>query len=151
MKRVQDVMTEMVGCCTPDTSLQDAAKMMVDYDCGCIPVIEDPANRSLVGVVTDRDITLRTVAQGRDPLQMRVGEVMSSPVYSVSPETSLDECCRVMEDHQVRRVPVVNGGGCCGIVAQADIATKGGQRRAAKVVQEVSQTNGHEAEAEMAA
>jgi CBS domain-containing protein len=116
------------------------AKLMVEYNCGEIPVVESMETLKPVGVITDRDITCRAVAQGKNPLEMIVAECMSSPCVTVTPETSLEECCRVLEQHQIRRVPVVdNGGILCGMVSQADIATCAPNERTAEVVREVSQ------------
>lgn len=138
--QVKDIMTQNPACCTPDTNLQEVAQMMVENDCGCIPVVESQETMKPVGVVTDRDITCRTVAQGKNPLEMTAGDCISSPLVTVTPDTSVDDCCHVMEENQVRRVPVVDeSGGCCGMVAQADIATQAPKQATAEVVQEVSQ------------
>jgi CBS domain-containing protein len=137
--RVKDIMTTHPVCCTPDTSLQRIAEMMVENDCGEIPIISDAATHMLVGVLTDRDITCRTVARGLNPLAMTAAEVMTTQCISATPETSLDECCRLMEANQIRRIPVVDGeGACCGIVALADIANHAAIENSGEVVQEVS-------------
>jgi CBS domain-containing protein len=134
--KAQDIMTEKPACCTTESNLQQAAQMMVDCDCGEIPVTE---GSRLVGVVTDRDIACRAVAKGRDPLRTTVGEIMSTPVMTVPEDADLDECCRVMEAAQVRRVPVVDrAGNCRGIVSQADIARRGSESKAGEVVRDVS-------------
>ena len=136
---VQELMTKDPVCCRADDSLQSVAKMMVDNDCGCIPVVEDISSKIPVGTVTDRDICCRTVAEGKNPLEMTAGEVMTGNVVTVSPNTSIEECCNLMEDNQIRRILVVdNKGACCGIVAQADIAVNTNARTTAEVVQEVS-------------
>src|SRR5688572_28606376 len=109
--RVKDVMTKSPACCTPDTSLRDVARMMVEYDCGCIPVLEGDKKRKPVGVVTDRDICCRVVAEGRNPLDLTARDCMSSQCVTVNPETSIEECCDLMESNQVRRVPVVDSSG----------------------------------------
>ena len=136
---VNDVMTRDPACCSLETSLEDVAKMMVDCDCGEIPVVENRDGRQLVGVITDRDIVCRIVAKGKNPLQLTARECMSSPVTTVMPATSLDECLRVMEAHQIRRVPVVErSGACCGIISQADIASRTSEHKTAELVREVS-------------
>jgi CBS domain-containing protein len=136
--QVKEIMTASPACCTPDTSLADVAKMMVDHDCGEIPVIHGGDQRP-IGVITDRDITCRVVAQGKNPLQMKARDCMSTPVLTVTPEMSLEECCRIMEEKQLRRVPVVDQrGSCCGIVAQADIVLKAPDRQATEVVKDIS-------------
>ena len=138
--QVKNVMTPDPACCTPDSTLQRVAEMMVENDCGEIPVVENMANMKPVGVITDRDITCRTVAQGLNPLTMTVSDCMTTPCVTVTPDTSLDECCRVLEENQIRRVPVVDAGGaCCGIVALADIAKHAAKRETAEVVKEVSE------------
>lgn len=138
--QVKNVMTPNPACCTPDSTLQRVAEMMVENDCGEIPVVENMASMKPVGVITDRDITCRTVAKGLNPLVMTVGECMTTPCVTVTPDTSLDECCRVLEEKQIRRVPVIDASGaCCGIVALADIAKHAKKREAAEVVKEVSE------------
>jgi len=136
--QVKDIMTDNPACCTPDTSLRDVARMMVDCDCGEIPVV-DTAQRP-IGVVTDRDITCRAVAQGKNPLEMKASDVMSHPVVTVRPDTDIDDACDAMETHQVRRVPVVDDDGrICGIVAQADVARNAPDEETAEMVKDVSQ------------
>ena len=137
--KVRDVMTENPVVCTPDTKLQDVAKMMAEHDCGCIPVVEDQKSRRPVGVVTDRDITCRMVAEGKNPLEATAADCMSTPSVTASPDESVEDCCRKMEESQIRRVPVVDdSGGCCGMVAQADVALKASKEDAAEVVKDVS-------------
>lgn len=136
--RVRDIMSRNVACCTPETSLPEVARMMVDNDCGEIPVVSLTGNP--IGVVTDRDITCRVVAEGKNPLLMEAGDCMTTPCVTVTPETSLDECCEVLESNQIRRVPVVDEmGACCGIVSQADIARNASKSETAKVVKKVSE------------
>ncbi|MGI9035652.1 MAG: CBS domain-containing protein, partial [Pyrinomonadaceae bacterium] len=131
--KVSEAMTENPACCATDTSLQEAARMMAENDCGCIP-ITDMANKP-IGMLTDRDITIRTVAQGKNPLEMIAGEVMTPTVVTITPEMSVEDCCDAMEKNQVRRIAVVDErGAICGMVAQADVANFGSQSQAAKVV-----------------
>ena len=121
--RVDNVMTYNPACCLPDTPLQDVAELMVECDCGEIPVLESRQSMKPVGVVTDRDITCRAVARGLNPLELTARDCMTSPAVTVRTTTDLDECRRLMEHHQIRRVPVVDDRNrCCGIVALADIA-----------------------------
>lgn len=139
--QVIDVMTSNPACCTPGAPLEDVAKMMVDNDCGCIPVVQSEMSRVPVGVVTDRDICTRLVAQGRNPLELTASDAMSANPVTVTPETSLEDCCGVMEEHRIRRVLVVDSeGGCCGVVAQADVAVKASEKKTGEVVQEISKT-----------
>ncbi|MBI4375054.1 MAG: CBS domain-containing protein [Elusimicrobia bacterium] len=138
--KVKDIMTEDPACCTPETRLQDVARMMVEEDCGEIPVVESEQSKKPVGVITDRDIVCRAVAQGKNPLELTAKDCMSSPCVTVKTETSLADCCKTMEDNRIRRVPVIDeGGDCRGIVSQADIAIKGEPRTAAEVVKKVSE------------
>ena len=137
---VQSIMTRDPACCTPSTPLQDVAKMMIDNDCGQIPVVAEGSKRP-IGVVTDRDIVVRLVAQGSNPLEARASDAMSTPCVTVTCDTSLRECCDVMETSQIRRVPVVDANGeLCGIVSLADIALSGQDGKTAEVVKEVSAT-----------
>ena len=139
--QVREIMTVDPACCTPDTRLQDVAQMMVDCDCGAIPVVSDTRSGRVVGIITDRDITCRTVAQGKNPFNLKAGDCMSTDVACVIPGADLKDLERIMEERQVRRVPVVDETGCCcGIVAQADIALNAPKSDTAEVVREISQT-----------
>ncbi len=140
---VKDLMTSDPACCTPDTKLQDVAKLMVENDCGCIPVVENDDTKKPVGMITDRDITCRIVAEGKNPLDLTAREAMSDSVHTVPIGTRLEECLDVMEKNQIRRVAVVdNNGSCCGIIAQADIAERASKHQTAEVVQEISKSAG---------
>jgi CBS domain-containing protein len=113
--------------------------MMIDHDCGEIPVVENKETKLPIGVITDRDIVCRTVARGLNPLDLTAADCMSTPCVTVTPDMSLEECSRIMEENQVRRVPVVDAAGfCCGIVALADIALNAKKNVAGEVVKEVS-------------
>lgn len=137
--RVNDFMTPNPATCAADTPLVDVARLMVKHDCGEIPII-DRDNRHLIGVVTDRDIVCRVVAEGRDPAQTAAGEAMTTPVVCTSPDATLEECSRVMEENRIRRVPVVDDRGLiCGIVSQADIALAAGTKDAGRLVTTLSE------------
>ena len=136
--QVREIMSNHLVCCTPDTPLADVARLMVENDCGQIPVVGSDDRRP-VGVVTDRDIACRAVAKGRNPLDLTARDCMSSPVVTVSANAGVDECCQTMAGRQVRRLPVIDENGeCCGIVAQADIARVASENVAGRVVREVS-------------
>jgi len=138
--QVKDVMTPDPACCTPDTPLDQVARLMVDHDCGAIPVVEDPESLSPVGVVTDRDIATRAVAQGLNPFDTPARDCMTTMVVSVKPDDDVRVCCEKLEQHQVRRAVVVDArGGCCGIVSQADIARMMPEHETAELVKTVSQ------------
>jgi CBS domain-containing protein len=138
--KVKDIMTANPACCTAETPLKDVARAMVEHDCGEIPIVRSRSDKTLIGVVTDRDIVCRMIAEGRNPLEATASDCMSTPVVAVRESTPLEECARIMEESQIRRVPVVNGGGmCCGIVAQADIAKYASRKVVADLVKDVSQ------------
>jgi CBS domain-containing protein len=135
---VKEIMTANPKCCTPETKLAEVARLMVECDCGEIPVVQTLEKMKPVGVVTDRDIICRLVAQGKNPVELCARDCMTSPVVTVRPDMSAEECCKLMEKHQIRRVPVVDEHGqCCGIVSQADLA-KNVPMKLAQVVREVS-------------
>jgi len=144
MKKAKDIMTTNPACCSPENSVEEAAQMMVKHDCGEIPVIESKDNAKLIGVITDRDITCRVVAAGNNPSQTRVRDAMSSPPVTVKGDTSIEDCCRLLEKNQIRRVPVVDQSGhCCGIVSQADIAKTAPREQTAEVLKQVSERSEH--------
>ncbi len=141
---VKEIMSTNPACCKAETSLQEVAKMMVTNDCGCIPVVENNAHNKLIGVITDRDITCRTVAEGKNPLELTAADVMTKKVFTVTPKTSVEDCLNLMETKQIRRVAVIDdAGNCCGIVAQADIAINIGNHKTAELVQKVSEESAH--------
>jgi CBS domain-containing protein len=117
----------------------------VDADCGAIPVIVDEDSQIPRGIITDRDIVCRAVAEGNNPLESKVSDCMSEGVATVPDDMSIEECCGMMERAQVRRVPVVDARGrLCGIVAQADIARRVPQETlAAELVEHVSAPSKH--------
>jgi CBS domain-containing protein len=137
----RDVMTTEPSCCTAAATLDQVAKLMVQNDCGEIPV-EDRAEK-LIGVITDRDIVCRVVADGKNPMAHTAEQYMTQPVISVTPETPLGEIMNTMESHQIRRLPVVDAQGCVvGIIAQADLAWTGREHDVAELVREVSRETG---------
>ena len=138
--QVKDIMTPDPMCCTAQDPLQKAAQLMVECDCGEIPVVDDASAKIPIGVITDRDITCRTVAKGLNPLDMTVGDAMTSPIVSVRPQDSLEDCCNLMEQNKIRRIPVVDDAGkCVGIISLADIALKGPKTESHEVLHEVSE------------
>lgn len=138
--QVKEIMTADPACCIPETTLKEVAQMMVDHDCGEIPVVDNKENKRPIAVITDRDIICRTVARGINPLEISVAGCMTEPCVTVTPDMSVEECGRIMEENKIRRVPVVDAGGsCCGIVALADIALYVRKNVAAQVVKEVSE------------
>ena len=141
--RVDQLMTSDPKCCTPDMSIQEAAQLMIACDCGAIPVVESGDHTKPVGIITDRDIACRAVAEGKHPQQTKVSDCMTPSLACVSPDTSLEECCEIMEKNQLRRLLIADSqGGLRGIISQADIALHAGRNKAAEVVKRVSQPTG---------
>lgn len=137
MNAVSTVMTPNPVACKLHTSVRDVAKMMLDNDCGQIPILDDAG--APIGVVTDRDIALRVVALGGDAMT-QASAVMTTPVKTVQLDSDLDECLALMEKAQIRRVPVVDAAGkLVGVVAVADIARACKDQPTAAVIKEVSQ------------
>lgn len=135
----RDLMTSNPACCTMDTPLPDVARLMVECDCGEIPVVEGNHLKTPVGVVTDRDIVCRAVADGKNPLTLTAGDVMTSPAVTAKEGDHMDNIKGMMETHQIRRVPVVDRTGeICGIVSLADIARREPRREVGEVVRHMS-------------
>ena len=136
MTIVSSVMTPNPAACTINTSVRDVARMMLENDCGQIPVLDDQSRP--LGVVTDRDIALRVVADGGGAMST-AGDVMTSPAQTVRADSDLKDCVCLMEEAQVRRVPVVDAfGKLAGMVALADIALAGKDKATAEIVCQVS-------------
>jgi CBS domain-containing protein len=134
---IRDLMTANPCSIDVDKSVAYAAKMMRDEDVGLAPIVEGDR---LVGTLTDRDIAIRVVAEGKDPAQTTVREVASTNVVTIDPQQDLDEALRLMAQHQVRRLPVVEEDGrLVGVVAQADVAREGDDTQTGQVVQEISE------------
>jgi CBS domain-containing protein len=120
-------------------NLREAARMMAEQDCGCLPIVEDNGSRKLRGVITDRDIACRAVANGMDPETTSVMEVMTPEVATVKPDTPMSKVEELMKERQVRRVPVVTDeGSCCGMIAQADVARTMPDQQVGRVVRNIS-------------
>ncbi|MED0687982.1 CBS domain-containing protein [Anoxybacillus ayderensis] len=133
-------MTRQVATVTPDQSVQEAAQLMNEHNVGAIPVVE---NGKVKGIITDRDITLRTTAQGLTP-STPVSQVMTSDVVTGAPNMSVDEAAKVMAKNQIRRLPIVQNNALCGIVALGDIATNQAYDEAAEqALSEISETSYH--------
>jgi CBS domain-containing protein len=136
-KHISDVMTSNPRGVETSTPVAEAARIMKSEDVGSVPILEGDR---LTGMLTDRDIAIRVVAEGKDPQSTTVGEVASRDVVTVDPQQNLDEALRLMAQHQVRRLPVVEEDGrLVGIVAQADVATQGDDARTGQVVEQISQ------------
>jgi CBS domain-containing protein len=136
-KNVKDVMTSNPATVQADAPVIEAAKIMRDEDTGIAPVVE---NDRLVGTITDRDIAVRVVAEGRDPQSTTVREVASTNLVTVDPQQDLSEALRLMAQHQVRRLPVVEEDGrLVGVVSQADVARESDDASTGELVEEISE------------
>jgi len=135
-RRCREIMTSNVQNATREMTLREVAALMRDGDMGALPVLE---NGKLVGIVTDRDIVVRAIAEGRDS-STPIGDVMTSEIFSVKPDDYLFEAIRLMGDKQVRRIPVINESGeLAGIIAMADIALEmEDEREIAETLEEIS-------------
>ncbi|MDP2314414.1 MAG: CBS domain-containing protein [Pseudomonadota bacterium] len=137
MKTVRDVMTPNPAYCTPTTRVHEVARLMVESDCGSIPVLTSEEDRTPVGTVTDRDIVCRLVAQGRNPLDCEARDCMTTPCVTVPVDSDLNAARDLMMQHRIRRVVVVDENAeCVGIVSLADIVLETGDTN---VVREVSE------------
>jgi CBS domain-containing protein len=135
-KSIRNAMTSNPCSIDAGKSVAYAAKMMRNEDVGIAPIVEGDR---LVGVLTDRDIAVRVVAEGLDPERVKVFEVASRDVVTLDPGQDLDEALRLMARHQVRRLPVVEEDGrLVGVVAQADVAEAADERRTGEVVEQIS-------------
>jgi CBS domain-containing protein len=136
-KGIRDVMTSNPRTIAADKPVAEAAKLMRDEDVGLAPIVEGDR---LVGTLTDRDIAVRVVAEGRDPQSTTVRDVASTDLVTIDPQQDLDEALRLMAQHQVRRLPVVEEDGrLVGVVAQADVARQADDRKTGEVVERISQ------------
>lgn len=137
-RSLSSVMTRNPTCVTENESLERVAKLMVECDCGAIPIVGD--DNRLRGMITDRDIVVRSIAQGKNPADGKVRDVMTSEVWSARENDSLERVTQIMQEHQVRRVPVVNENNeVIGIVAQADVAQTGRDREVGETVERISE------------
>ena len=138
--RCREIMTSNVQTATRDMALREVAVLMRDGDMGSIPVVEDG---KLVGIVTDRDIVVRAIADGKDT-STAVGEAMTTEIFSVRPDDFVFEAIRMMGDKQVRRIPVVDeNGALAGIIAMADVALeREDEREIAETLEEISSGSG---------
>ena len=119
--KVQDVMTSEVKSCRPETSLAVAAVMMLDYDCGALPVVNDESK--VIGMITDRDIAIAAATKARLASEIPVGEVISRKVYSAMPNEDIHAALKTMRHEKIRRLPIVNRDGMLqGILSLNDIA-----------------------------
>jgi CBS domain-containing protein len=142
-KSVRDAMTPSVRTVSPSQSLAEAAEVMKGEDVGSVPVVDEGR---LAGILTDRDIVTRAVAEGRNPETVKVDEIASREVVTIDPEQDLDEALMLMASHRVRRLPVVEEGRLVGMLAQADVAFEAREKKVGETVEEISQPTSTERE-----
>src|SRR5713226_6882444 len=137
----REVMTENPVCCLPTDTVSVAARVMRREDVGPVPVINDEQSKQLIGIVTDRDLAVRVVAEARDPNHTMVSDVMTSTIFACRPEDNLSTAIKAMEVHQIRRIPVVEEDGrIAGIISQGDVAVRIHEpEMTAEMVEEISQ------------
>jgi CBS domain-containing protein len=136
-KTVKDVMTSSLATIDPNTTVAEAARRMAKEDVGPLPVVEGDR---LVGLVTDRDLVVRVLAEGRNPQTTTVRDACSEDIVTVAPEDELDKALAVLAGRQVRRIPVVDGNRLVGIVAQADVAREVESSTVGEIVEEISRS-----------
>jgi CBS domain-containing protein len=132
----RDVMHQGCECIGENDTVLDAAKKLAELDVGSMPICGE--DDRLKGMVTDRDIVVKVLAQGKDPAQTRCGEVGEGTPVWISADASIDDVIRTMSEHQVRRLPVIEDHRLVGIVAQADVATKATEQQTGEVVEAIS-------------
>jgi CBS domain-containing protein len=136
-KKIKESMSSNPRTIDADKSVAAAAKMMKDEDVGLAPIVDGD---KLVGTVTDRDIATRVVAAGKDPESTKVKEIATKDVVTVDPDQDLEEAVRLMAQHQVRRLPVVEEGGrLVGVLAQADVAQDASSEQTGRLVERISE------------
>ena len=135
-RRCREIMTSSVRTASREMSLTEVAVLMRDGDMGALPIVE---GERLVGIVTDRDIVVRAIAEGKD-FSTPIGDIMTTEIYSVKPDDFVFEAIRLMGDKQVRRVPIINeSGALVGIIAMADVALETeDEREIAETLEEIS-------------
>lgn len=141
MTTSRDVMTKNPVCATPDDDVAKVARLMRDNDIGPVPIIESTTSKRLVGIVTDRDLALKVVAEGRDPSTTRVRDVMTEDVVTCRADDEVEDTLQAMSKNQLRRILVVDENDMLvGIIAQADIATRMNEpEKTGEVVKEISE------------
>ena len=137
--KIRDVMTTDPVCCLPEDTAQKAAQVLRDNNVGSVPVVSDHQSRKLVGMITDRDLCLSIVAEGLNPRSTAIEKYISVKPIACRDGENLEHCARAMQQHQVRRIPIVDGAGqCIGIVSQADLALKFKPEKVSQTVAEIS-------------
>ena len=143
MKKCSDIMTRDVVTSTPEATIVDVARLMKNADIGPILIVDNETSNTLVGIVTDRDIVMKVIADGQDARTTRVGEVMSKKLVTCRTDDDVDVAMKSMAQFQLRRIPVVEDNmRLVGIISQADLATRvDAPKKTGEVVKEISQEN----------
>src|SRR6266850_1598284 len=138
--KCSEVMTDNPVCCLLNDLVSQAARVMRSEHIGAIPVVSDERTKEIVGIVTDRDLAIKVVAESRDPNRTTVGEVMTHTIVVCREDDDLSSAIAAMEEYQIRRIPVIDQGGrIVGIISQADVATWLHEpRKTAEMVEEIS-------------
>jgi CBS domain-containing protein len=137
-KKARDVMSDDCTCVGENESVLDAAVKLRDHDVGALPICGD--DDRLKGMLTDRDIVVKVLAQGKDPASVKAGELGQGDgeTVTIGADDSIDEALRTMKDHAVRRLPVIDGTECIGIVSQADLAKEIDEKKVGELVEAIS-------------
>jgi len=140
--KIREIMSRDPACCVLSDSAQTVAKILCDRNIGSMPVLADQQSRKLVGMITDRDLCCSVIAQGLDPKTTQIEKLISFPPMSCRDGENIETCERLMQEHQVRRVPIVDAEDrVIGIVSQADLALHDKAERVSKTVAEISKTS----------
>ena len=140
-KKCRDVMTEDLVFCTPGDTVSEVARMMKQEDIGPVLIVDNKQSKTLVGIVTDRDLAIKVVGEGRDPNNTKVEDVMTRKLVTCHADDNVENAMKAMAQYQLRRIPVVDENmKLVGIISQADVATRVDEpERTAEVVREISQ------------
>ncbi|MDX6406535.1 MAG: hypothetical protein QOH70_3990 [Blastocatellia bacterium] len=138
--KCREVMTDNPVCCLPNDSVSQAARVMRRERIGPVPVVGDERTREIIGIVTDRDLAIKVVAESRDPNRTTVGDVMTHTIVVCREDDDVSTAIAAMEEYQIRRIPVIDQGGrIVGIISQADVATRPYlPAQTAEMIQEIS-------------
>jgi len=137
--KVREIMTPDPVCCTSEDSAQKVANILCEQNIGSVPVVMDKQSRKLLGIITDRDLCCQIVAAGLDPKTTKIGKFISLNPVTCRDGENIDNCERLMQEHQVRRIPIVDAEmRCIGILAQADLALREKPEKVSKTVAEIS-------------
>ncbi len=140
--KIETIMTKEPTCCSPSDTVQHVAQMMRQRDVGAIPVVSDMVSKRLVGIITDRDLCISAMAEGKDPRSTPVADYFTKQVITCAPDDALETCEQKMKQHRIRRIPVVDKQNCCvGIVVQADIARVDKPESFQALITEISRPN----------